>query len=1176
VRLKQIKLAGFKSFVDPTSFEVPSQLVGVVGPNGCGKSNIMDAVRWVLGESRASELRGESMQDVIFNGSDLRKPASRASVELVFDNTLGRVGGSWGTFAELSVKRILTRDGQSAYSINNQVVRRKDVHDIFLGTGLGPRAYAIIGQGTISRIIEARPEDLRIFLEEAAGVSKYKERRRETENRLQDTRENLTRVDDILRELNAQLEKLERQAEVAQQFKNFETDRDLKLRMSWIMHRDEATQERDRQQAQIAAAQTELEETMTKLRSFETQLDGLREEQYKAADHLHSRQAAYYEKSSAVASIEAQIRMVVDSRDQLTRQLATLNTESSEAKARQSMSFEQTQNLTQGIEEAAAIQEQLLDQADDIQNRLSPAEQALVEANLALDKSRNAANEISTTIDVTAARRQAVSRQIENLQLRLERLQADRKQVQSPDPAELARFQEQLIQAEQMEAQSLQSTTSNETQWRGLDAQRGPAQEALRASQAKLAQIDARTQALKQLQERAQSQSKVGPWLEKHGLNKLSRLWQKIQIETGWETAVEAVLREQVAALEVGSLDLIAKLSHDAPPGKAVFFTAGAADSGSAAAGNGPSGSTPLAKFVRSSDGRLNAVLADWLANTYCVDSVEAAMRMSKELAAGAVLVTKQGHRVTRSGIQFHATEGEQEGLLARQQELESLTREHRAQQMLADDERARVAALETGVAAALAAFTQFREKHAIELRALSAIRLETQRLEQINARSQESAQRIDAQISETRQELEALNEENELMAEQFDQQDASLADRQEALERDRENLHQVLGALEQVRQTIRDHDRKIQEAAFGKRALQGQLEQLGETTKMSGQMLERAVLQIASISAQLVQLNETTDQAGLQAALEGRVNAEKALSQAREQVDTLNHKLREIEEGKQQIERSQEPLRTKVSEIQLKEQAARLAIEQYAIQLTDAQTDEAAVLAAFEAAPPKLGWLKSEVSRLNNAIGTLGPVNLAALDELKESRDRQVFLTTQLADLTEAITTLEDAIRKIDIETRELLKGTFDNVNEQFGQLFPKLFGGGEARLVLTGDEILNSGVQVMAQPPGKRNATIHLLSGGEKALTAIALVFAMFHLNPAPFCLLDEVDAPLDDANTERYANMVREMSAQTQFLFITHNKIAMELAQQLIGVTMQEKGVSRIVAVDLEVAAQMLEAA
>jgi chromosome segregation protein len=408
-----------------------------------------------------------------------------------------------------------------------------------------------------------------------------------------------------------------------------------------------------------------------------------------------------------------------------------------------------------------------------------------------------------------------------------------------------------------------------------------------------------------------------------------------------------------------------------------------------------------------------------------------------------------------------------------------------------------------------------------------------------------------------------------------FESLDLELAERQEAVEARRAEWEEADALLGAAREGLRDLEREEREAAFAVREIEAQRRTLREQIQQARAAIAQGLDESATLDARLAELSDEAARAGLQQALDARLTAERALAEVRAQLDALAGRVRELDEQRLGHERAQEPLRARLTELQLKEQAARLGAVQFEEQLAQAEVDEVAVRAGFDPVPRPV-WLQGEVTRLSNAIAALGAVNLAALDELAASRERRDFLDAQFGDLNEAISTLEDAIRRIDRETRTLLQETFDTVNREFGVLFPELFGGGEARLVLTGEEILDSGVTVVAQPPGKRNQSVHLLSGGEKALAAIALVFALFQLNPAPFCLLDEVDAPLDDANTERYCSMVRRMSGQTQFLFITHNKIAMELAQQLVGVTMQERGVSRIVAVDLGVATAFAEAA
>lgn len=1173
MRLKLIKLAGFKSFVDPTSFEVPSQLVGVVGPNGCGKSNIMDAVRWVLGESKASELRGDSMQDVIFNGSSERKPAGRASVELVFDNAQSRLTGSWAGFAEISVKRVLSRDGQSTYLINNQVVRRKDVHDMFLGTGLGPRAYAMIGQGTVSRIIEARPEELRVFLEEAAGVTKYKERRRETEHRLSDTRENLTRVEDIMRELQAQIDKLERQAEVAREFRTLEGDRELKQRMLWLVRRDEAQAEQARIGHQAQVLETEIDGALAAQRAVEAELEQARTAHYEAGDAVHRLQGDYYAAAGEVSRLEGEIRFVSDAQAQLRERLAALQSQAESARERATQSEE---SLGRSEEEAAVAQErqaQLAVRLDDASAELPALEDAVQSAREALDQARTLAADTSQQIQVVATRQRGIEEALRELGDRQARLSAALGQLEAAPVAELEDLTVRLEQAQAIEEHAAERVGSIEAHWTSLDAARGPAQDGLRDALGRLAQVDARISALRQIQERMRSENKTVPWLARHGLDQLKRLWQRLRIEPGWETAVEAVLRERVQSLEVGRIESMSGLLDEQPPAKVGFYASSGAPGGVAAVV--PQGLVPLAGMVHTGDPQVRALLDEWLHGSYCAESSQRAVADRAALPLGAQFVLRTGHAVGRHHVWLHAQDSEQDGVLSRQQELDNLEREHRALELLADDARSTAARAEAEATQARTQLAADRDALSQAVRQAASLRLDTERCAQRVQRASADRARLDTDLADIARQQEAREAAMLEESARFETLDLQLADRQEAVEVCRMQAEDSDSALDAARSTQRDLERDEREAAFAVRALDTRRQSLTEQIAQAREQIERVSVESEGLQARLAELSDEAARAGLQQALEVRIEAERLLSEGRARLDALGASMRAFDEARLGHERSQQPLRERLTELQLKEQAARLGAEQFDEQLREAQVDADALRAAFEHTP-KPAWLQGEVTRLGNAIAALGAVNLAALDELGTARERLDFLDAQLRDLNEAIATLEDAIRTIDRETRTLLQDTFDTVNRQFGTLFPELFGGGEARLVLTGEEILDSGITVVAQPPGKRNASVNLLSGGEKALTAIALVFALFQLNPAPFCLLDEVDAPLDDANTERYCAMVRRMSDQTQFLFITHNKIAMELAQQLIGVTMQERGVSRIVAVDIDAATRFAEAA
>ncbi|MEI2417220.1 chromosome segregation protein SMC [Orrella sp. JC864] len=1170
MRLTQIKLAGFKSFVDPTTIPVPSQLVGVVGPNGCGKSNIIDAVRWVLGETRASELRGESMQDVIFNGSGQRKPAARASVELVFDNSEGRAAGQWSTYAEIAVRRVLTRDGTSSYFLNNQQVRRRDIHDIFLGTGLGSRGYAIIGQGMINRLIEAKPEELRVYLEEAAGVSRYKERRRETENRLADTRENLVRVEDILRELGGQLEKLESQAEVARQYRELQADGERKQHLLWYLKEAAAIKERDQKAREIEQAQNELEAAIAALRSDEAQLESRRQAHYAAGDAVHAAQGALYEANALVNTLEAEIRHVVDSRNRLQARRTQLQEQIADWQAQQTHCTEQIAQSEEELAEGAARAEASQAAAFDAQALLPDIENRVRAAAASRDEMRSALARVEQSLALAAQTQRESDRQLQHLEQRRERLEQELRELHSPDPARIEQLAGEKAMLEDQLAEAQEALATLEARVPEADARRSQAQQAAQAEAQSLARLEARLSALAKLQEDVQKQGALEPWLAKHELGSLARLWQKLHIEPGWETALESVLRERMAGLEVRSLDWARAFAEDAPPARLAFYQLPVP----AAAAPAEPGLAPLSGLLRISDPQLRTLLNAWLRNVYTADDLAQALAARASLPDGAVLVLKSGHLVDAHSVRFYAADSEQAGLLARQQEIENLQREVRAQQLIADQSRSAVARAEADWQNVSQSLGPARQRVSEVTTRLHDIQLEYSRLQQQAQQSGERAARLRedlAELSAQQEELRAAREEAEARFETLDQE---LAEQQSQFA-EAEMAGEALAAeADQARSRLRELERSAQEAEFAERGIRARIVELQRNQQLAAEQARRAGAELEQLESELAALDASAAQAGLQDALESRAEREETLARARIELDTLAAQLREADEERLQRERSLEPRRARITELQLQEQAARLAVEQYAEQLESRQVDRAALaadLASLDDSWRRVGWLQSEVQRISRQIDSLGSVNLAALDELNSARERKGFLDSQHSDLNAAIETLEDAIRKIDRETRQLLQETFETVNGHFGELFPRLFGGGEARLTMTGEEILDAGVQVMAQPPGKRNSTIHLLSGGEKALTATALVFALFKLNPAPFCLLDEVDAPLDDANTERYAKLVGSMSEQTQFLFISHNKIAMQMAKQLVGVTMQEQGVSRIVAVDIDSAVQ-----
>lgn len=1165
LRLSHIKLAGFKSFVDPTHISLPGQIVGVVGPNGCGKSNVIDALRWVLGESKASALRGETMQDVIFNGSSKRKPVSRASVELVFDNSLGKANGQWSSYAEISIKRVLQRDGDSSYHINNQHVRRKDITDIFLGTGLGARAYAIIEQGMISRIIEAKPEELRIFLEEAAGVSKYRDRRRETELRIGDTRDNLLRVSDILQELEKQLVHLGGQAEVAKQYRTLETQRDTTQQLFWLVKKQEAEAQRIRFAQGTEKTRTELEGETARLREIESQLETARSGHYQLSDTLHAKQGDLYTANAEIARLEQHIKHVTEQRQRVTQQLA--NTEKQ---------IEQQRHQRQGVH---SLLEHWQRQQDGAGAKVSEAEQlALVEgqnlpqaedtARLAQERHNQLQREqllLQQQLQLAETQYANLQRNIQQLDSRRLRLMMEKDNLPSADGGALQQMQQQVAVLEMERAEQLEKLAQLQEQLPQADTQRRNQRDSLQQQERLLAQTEARLHALQQLQRQIDSDKNLNAWLQQHQLENKPRLWQAIRIESGWEDALEAVLRERLNALSLPSLDGAAAWK-DVPPAKlAMFVLSSNGDENSA-----PAHLNPLLSYVQCQDAQVLPVLRDWLTHVYAVVDLAQGYAQRAQLPPGGWFVTPQGHLIGAHSVLFHAPDSQLHGVLARQREIEQLEAELVEQTRNAEYSREQVTQAEQHYQSIDIQIAPLRSAGNELQQRLHASQMNILKLNQAHERSVERA----AQIAREMEEVADLLGAEQRQQAGIDEQMAILREQIAAFYAQVDEAQRQANAsdmaLREQRSRAQQAQHALQEANFFAKTCIEKIADLQHNVQQITDALAQLEQSLAQLREDLSVSEDDSTKPQLQAALLVRQTCEQALGEARNILENATVTLQKQEQERMACEIRLNPLREKLNELTLKEQEARLHFEQWSEHLQG--VDEPALLPLLETGNNKPNALQGELNRLNADIEALGAVNLAALDELQVATERKAYLDAQAQDLNEAMATLEDAISRIDKESRELLMDTYNKVNQHLSELFPILFAGGEARLVLTGEEILDSGVQVMAQPPGKKNSSIHLLSGGEKALTAIALVFSLFQLNPAPFCLLDEVDAPLDDTNTERLCALIKKMAQHTQFVFISHNKITMELAQQLVGVTMQEKGVSKVVAVDIEEALRM----
>jgi chromosome segregation protein len=1166
LRLTHIKLAGFKSFVDPTVIPVPAQLTGVVGPNGCGKSNVIDAVRWVLGESSAKNLRGGTMQDVIFNGSGTRKPASRASVELAFNNELGRAAGQWSQYAEIAVKRVLDRSGDSTFYINNLKVRRRDVADLFLGTGVGARAYAIIEQGMISRLIEAKPEELRGYLEEAAGVSKYKERRKETEARLKDARDNMNRVEDIQRELKTQVEKLTAQAEVAKHYKQLQADLTYAQHRLWYARKHDAAQQRARIDKDLSAAETKLEAETARLRHIESALETARQTQFAGQDTLNTRQAAYYQAQAEVARIEQSMAHQNATRERLVRQVQEGTARLEAQQARRTSTADALHEVTAqqpGLEAAQMEAEATARQATD--STLPQKEAALRDAQQGVGEAQRAVSQSEQARQVDENSLGHTRRQLEQLDARQRRLAQEQAQLPKADAGGLAQKQADLEALAEALDTAQNGLKAAETALPELDAARAQLMRELEVARKALHQTEAELAALKKLQESLKADEKLGAWLQQRGLDRAPRLWEQLRVTPGWEAAVEAVLRERLQAIAADSPpDWFA----DAPPARLTLW-----------GGQGTTAASPpetyLASKIACDDPAVHAALADWLAGVYWADDAESARSRATQLVAGECVVTPQGHLFTPHSVTFHGPHTAVEGILARGRELERLGQD-------AERLHAEVSQLDTAYAEAQHSYAE-RQREVQALRAQTGqtqSRHHTAQMELL--RLQQAVERVQSRANQITQELEEVARQQAGEHATLEQLESRLKDyraqgeaARDALNAARQKRDQADRAVYEAREMQRAAERRHQEAGFALTTCTSKIAELSATLARIEQEIADDATRLAHTREELSHMPADALDLELQDALTTRTLCEAELAAARDALEGLTAQLRSHDEARMGCEQGLDPLRRSIEQLKLKDQEAMLMQSQFELQLREAAADEAQLESTL-ADSPRPAQLQAEITRLQNDVAALGAVNLAALDELTQAQERADYLAAQCADLLEAVTTLEDAIHRIDQESRARLKETFDTVNQHMGELFPQLFGGGQARLILTGDELLDSGVQVFAQPPGKKNASIHLLSGGEKTMTALSLVFAMFKLNPAPFCLLDEVDAPLDDANTERYCKLVKAMSDHTQFLFITHNRVTMEMAQHLAGVTMQEPGVSRIVAVDVEQAVGMVEAA
>jgi chromosome segregation protein len=1167
MRLTKIKVAGFKSFADPTSVGFPSNLTGVVGPNGCGKSNIIDAVRWVMGELSAKHLRGDSMTDVIFNGSASRKPVGTASVELVFDNADGKISGPYADYAEVSLKRQVTRDGQSNYFLNGARCRRKDITQLFLGTGLGSRSYAIIEQGMISRVIEAKADDMRMFVEEAAGISRYKERRKETEARIADTRENLERLQDVRDEVDKQIRHLQRQAATARRYQALkETERRLTAELLALRLR-EIDSGAEVQDSAVRECELAMQAAIADQRAAEAAIETQRVYQHEQAERVGTVQGRYYEIGAEISRTESSIAHTREMREQQRSELAQARATLAELDSHISRDEREIASLQSEIAKLGPELAQAQTAEVSLSDGLAGAEQSLADWQQRWESFNREQGAAHQTTQVERARIEQLENQLRRLSSQADRLAVERDALMAQETSVLlGQLAERESLARGMADELSRALNQALDRSQSLRAAQFAAEGRLEAARADREKRNAEVVSLEALQRAAlgRGDARTSEWLASSGLEKQPRLAAQLSVRNGWERAVETALGDYLEALCVDELDEMAGVLARLPVGRVSMLQSG----GHVEAGG--------------EDGMLSGVVSGpkaivrLLSRVRLAETLPEALGLRRSLAADESVITRSGEWIGRDWLRVNRGGDPHSGVLEREQRVKQLRVE-----LARSEETARE--MESGLA-----------------RCREELRLAELERDQAQSRIQ-GAHREHADLLGQLEGERARSQESTVRRERLEEEAAEVTREtglaQDALARARAELDRglvALDALDSRRVTLEAEREECREAVQAARArwhaaqlasrdllVRIEARRSSETSMSVG--LKRMADQRAQTEARKNELEITLADGdrpilelehNLRNFLGRRLEIESELATERRALEEADAALRALDEKRVDAEARVNNARAAMEQARLVAQESRVRREGLVEQFAATRFDLAEILAGLAADAAVPAWEES-LSAARVDLEKLGQVNLAAIDELKESSERKEYLDRQFADVTSALETLEEAMRKIDKETRTRFEDTFDRINNGLKDKFPKLFGGGHAYLELVGDDVLSAGVGVMARPPGKRNSSIHQLSGGEKALTAVALVFSIFDLNPAPFCLLDEVDAPLDEHNVGRFCDIVRSMSERVQFIFITHNKATMELASQLLGVTMTEPGCSRLVSVDVDEAVRMATA-
>jgi len=1167
MRLTAIKLAGFKSFVDATTFTAPTNLTGIVGPNGCGKSNIIDAVRWVMGEGSAKVLRGETMADVIFSGSSTRKPVGTATVELIFDNTEGRISGEFASYNEISVKRQIGRDGVSQYTLNGTRCRRKDVRDLFLGTGLGSKSYSIIEQGMISRVVDAGPEEIRSHLEEAAGISRYKERRKETEQRIKRTRENLDRLADLRDEISSHLSRLKRQASAAERYRKLKIEqRDLEsnlLALQWSALQQDAGLGLQG----LAVQETAMQEQITEQRAAESRMESIHQQQAAAGEAFNTVQGELYSIGSDIARLEQTVHHSKELQDRQKKEYEETSRSLQDMEQHMMLDRAQVEDLTGRLAEVEPALEKALNEEAVADEEMHAAETEVANWQENLERHHVKNNELNRKADSLRAAVEMLDARMQDAANRLKNLAGETK---GTDTASLSlktvelEKQGKVVSKQLGEQQKQLEQDRKELEKRRLKLRESTARQ--HEIQGEINRREGRLESLKALQQAARESEKSTAWLESNGLKSAPRLVAELEVEKGWETATETVLGfwldsvliDDPASLSNGLMQLVADNSED------VELTIVARQNSGIKAVTGS-----LAEKVAGPD-----VIIAQLNQVRVADSLESAFKATVGQQNGSSVITAEGHWLGPGWVRVAGSQSGQAGMLARKREIKSLQAEvdqlQQHWQELNDSNGDKRDALPESDNAINELQQKVNALHRESSDLASRLNAGQARIEDLSGRQK--------QIAEESTSLQKQQSDDQAQIKTSRAALASLVEDMALTERERAELDRQRQALLERRENARIKAREIRnqrhELALQTESRRASLDSLRHTLQRMDSQVSQLQQRYLDLSEQIAQNEdpEETHRAEMDGLLRSQVEVERRLTAARVNLQQLEDDYRKLDAARQTCLRQVEEIRGSLEKARLQQQELELNARNLLRQV-EQLGHEVAELA--ETLPDDVNpqvW-QEDLERLGVRITRLEPVNLAAISECEEELKRKEYLDAQHEDLVNALETLENAIKKIDRKTRTRFKDTFESVNKGVQELFPKLFGGGHAYLELTGDDLLTTGVSIMARPPGKRISSIHLLSGGEKALTAVAFVFAIFRLNPAPFCLLDEVDAPLDDANVLRFTSLVKEMSESVQFIIVTHNKITMEMAHQLSGVTMREPGVSRLVQVDLDEATKFV---